>query len=188
MAEDDAESFVSRWSRRKLAAAQPGVAQVPAAAPAAAAPPDLPPVDQLTPDADFSGFMDAKVDDALRRSALKKLFADPRFNVPDGLDDYAEDYTLLEALAPGVASQLAHARTTLFGPEHERAKKSDGQDASDAATTGAAAPAEQPGIAGGKGELAVASNADDDARRTASRPEVQSEGVPGAAESDRDTG
>ena len=121
--------FLSRWSTRKLAATRPDAVpernvatadgslpadtQLPADAPL----PELSPLDQLTPDSDFSGFMNAKVDDAVRRLALKKLFTDPRLNIVDGLDDYAEDYTLMEALAPGVAEQLAHARTTLFGPD-----------------------------------------------------------------------
>ena len=136
------KGFLSRWSKRKLAAAQADA--VPAQKSAAAKQPDsvpaqktaaatdlpladptrqLPPLDQLTPDSDFSGFMNAKLDDGVRRAALKKLFSDPRFNVTDGLDDYAEDYTLLETLAPGVAEQLAHARTTLFGPDPAPAKR-----------------------------------------------------------------
>ena len=45
----------------------------------AAAPPALPPVEKLTPESDFAPFMHPKVDDALRRVALKKLFARPAF-------------------------------------------------------------------------------------------------------------
>ena len=45
--------------------------------------PTLPRVESLTPESDFRDFMHPKVDDALRRVALKKMFGDPHFNVPD---------------------------------------------------------------------------------------------------------
>ncbi|HUL57499.1 MAG TPA: DUF3306 domain-containing protein [Usitatibacter sp.] len=104
------ENFLSRWSRRKSKARQaPGKAaadevasseaatSVPAArtdvAPPAAEPIPLPPVESLTSESDFAPFMQPKVDADLKRLALKKLFADPRFNVMDGLDVYIDDYT-----------------------------------------------------------------------------------------------
>jgi len=114
-----------RWSRRKLEAAQeaaPAVAPPPAAPdaglPAATAgspapaplPADasaLPPIESLTPESDFAAFMQPKVDDGLRRQALKKLFADPRFNVMDGLDVYIDDYTKPDPIAPDVLERLA---------------------------------------------------------------------------------
>ena len=43
------------------------------------------------------------------------MFSDPAFNVVDGLDDYAEDYTQLETLAEGAAATLEHAKRTLLG-------------------------------------------------------------------------
>lgn len=104
MAED--EFFLSRWSRRKVLARrgepapEPAPPLAPAAAgvaapavPAAAEPPPLPPVETLTPDSDFSPFMRAEVDPNLRRTALRTLFQDPRFNVMDGLDVYIDDYS-----------------------------------------------------------------------------------------------
>lgn len=121
----DTEPFLARWSRRKREgevaerSAVPAPAPVPDASqpPAAnAPPPELPPIDQLTPESDFRPFMDARVPEALRRMALKKLFADPHFNVQDMLDDFAEDYTtLLETLPAGMADKLAHAKQTLLG-------------------------------------------------------------------------
>jgi len=108
------EPFLSRWSRRKRALDQaPTEAQPPA--PSKAPPPELPPVDSLTPESDFSAFMHEQVDEKLRRAALRKLFSDPAFNVVDGLDDYAEDFTQLEALAEGAAAGLEHAKRTLLG-------------------------------------------------------------------------
>lgn len=108
----DREPFLRRWSRRKLDEAD---VRAKPAQPAESAPPELPPIDSLTPESDFSAFMHKQVDDKLRRAALRKLFSDPAFNVVDGLDDYAEDYTQLEALAEGAAATLEHAKRTLLG-------------------------------------------------------------------------
>ena len=105
----DREPFLRRWSRRKLEEAQKP------AQPADAPAPELPSIDSLTSDSDYSVFMHEKVDEKLRRAALKKLFSDPSFNVVDGLDDYAEDFTQLESLAEGAAAGLEHAKRTLLG-------------------------------------------------------------------------
>ena len=110
--------FVSRWARRKAQARSgampapeaPAVAPAvlsqpaadlaaPAAAPSAveAAPPAMPlptlaDVAQLTRESDYSRFVAAGVDEGVKRAAMKKLFADPHFNVMDGLDTYIADY------------------------------------------------------------------------------------------------
>jgi len=132
---EDRENFLSRWSKRKRdAAAKTESAPAPKAETASEAP-ALPPLDQLTHDSDFSVFMHAKVDERLRRAALKKLFSDPRFNVVDGLDDYAEDYTKLESLAPEVARRLEHAKSTLFGRESGRSEAPDEDAAASAPAT-----------------------------------------------------
>jgi len=120
----DKEPFLSRWSRRKLEPS-PDAPAAPAAKPEAPLP-ELPPVDQLGFDSDYKGFFHPKVDEALRRQALKKLFASAHFQTPDMMDDFNEDYTkLLETLAPGEAEKLAHVKRTLLGgeqtsPEAER--------------------------------------------------------------------
>jgi hypothetical protein len=115
------ESLLSRWSRRKQEARDrpPQEATKPSKAPEATPQPELPPLDTLSFESDFKGFMDSRVDDAVRRIALKKLFSDPRFNITDGLDDYAENYAALEDLAPTVVERLQHARRILHGPETE---------------------------------------------------------------------
>jgi hypothetical protein len=112
------EAFLSRWSRRKRDTVQstPESTQPNRPTTPEAPPPELPPIDSLTHDSDFSGFMHKHVDDKLRRAALRKLFSDPSFNIADGLDEYAEDYTLLETLADGAAAGLEHAKSTLLGP------------------------------------------------------------------------
>ncbi len=120
------EAFLSRWSRRKRDAVQSTPESTQPTQPAhptsaEAQPPELPPIDSLTHESDFSGFMHKQVDDKLRRAALRKLFSDPSFNIADGLDEYAEDYTLLETLAEGAAAGLEHAKSTLLGPDWDAA-------------------------------------------------------------------
>jgi hypothetical protein len=110
-----ADDFFSRWSRQKTETpAQPEAGPVPAAEPA----PELPPptledVAALGHDADFSRFVKPGVDEAVRRSAMKKLFTDPHFNVMDGLDIYIGDYNTFEPLPPAMLAMLVHAKPLL---------------------------------------------------------------------------
>ncbi|MGL4574398.1 MAG: DUF3306 domain-containing protein [Burkholderiaceae bacterium] len=124
---DSKESFVGRWARVKqaraqgLAVAEPVVEQKPAvpAAPVEAAqpavpPPELPPVESLTTESDFTPFMRAGVSALTRNAAVKKLFSDPHFNVMDRLDIYIDDYSIPDPLPPGMLEQLEHCKSTLF--------------------------------------------------------------------------
>jgi len=134
---DDAKDFLARWSRLKRERA--AATSPPTAAASGAQAPELPPLDQLTPDSDFKGFMHAKVKDSVRRAALKKLFADPRFNIMDDLDIYIGDYTEGETISPEMLADLQHSKTTLFGrPEEPQAEKAlePAPDAPQAATAG----------------------------------------------------
>jgi hypothetical protein len=76
-------------------------------------PPELPPVESLTIDSDFRGFFHPKVDEDLRRSALRKLFSDPHFNVMDGLDVYIDDYSVSEPIPPEMLAGLKQAQRIL---------------------------------------------------------------------------
>jgi hypothetical protein len=132
-------NFLSRWSRRKLQSERKAAAakSAPAAAPAPAKtdrPPEPPPLDQLGFESDFKAFMQAKVDETVRRAALKKLFSDPRFNVMDGLDVYIDDYTKNEPVSRELLARLDHAKSTLFGPEPkpEEAAREKGAEPSSA--------------------------------------------------------
>ena len=69
---------------------------------------DMPPIDSLHEDSDFSGFMSPKVSEDLRRLALRKLFQGASFNVCDGLDDYDEDFTYFEKLGDIVTADMWH--------------------------------------------------------------------------------
>ena len=135
------DPFLSRWSRLKRTAKAGPAAATPQDSPAPlapAAPPHsppapgaeaqrerapLPPVESLTPESDFSPFMDAKVDEFVKRRALKTLFQDPRFNVMDGLDTYIGDYSQPDPLPDGwleKMGQMAHLGDRPARLEEER--------------------------------------------------------------------
>lgn len=134
------EGFLRRWARRKSEVLEgraplpepapdvqaPGapvatalVAEVvpePTNAPVAEAVPErpLPTMDDvatLNQDSDFSAFVARGVDQAVRRSALKKLFADPHFNVMDKLDVYIDDYTKPSPMSEAMLASLEHAKS-----------------------------------------------------------------------------
>jgi len=127
MAIEDKEAFLSRWSRLKREEEErrpePPAKDKDAAAPA------LPPVDKLTPESDFAPFMHPKVADALRRVALKKLFADPHFNVPDLNEAFSGDWTGGEPIPGELLKALNQARTVLFREEEEHRKKEEAEQA-----------------------------------------------------------
>lgn len=109
---ETAEEFLSRWSKRKQELRAEAQRPAPPAAPATPAP-DLPPVDKLTMDSDYSGFFHPKVDEALRRTALKKLFSDPHFNIMDGLDTYIDDYSISDPIPAAMLAQMKSAQDIL---------------------------------------------------------------------------
>jgi hypothetical protein len=112
--DDNKEAFLERWSRKKQEAKDQSPRPVPdKAADPEAPPPELPPIDKLSIDSDFRGFFHPKVGEDVRRAALKKLFADPRFNVMDGLDVYIDDYSKTEPIPPEMMAGLRQAQNIL---------------------------------------------------------------------------
>lgn len=69
---------------------------------------DMPPIETLNSESDFSLFMSSGVTDKLRNLALKQLFKAPLFNLRDGLDEYDEDYTFFEKLGDTVTCDMKH--------------------------------------------------------------------------------
>jgi len=132
---EDKEPFLARWSRLKIDAREVPrdlPAEPPSAPPAKAEEPPapLPKVEELTPESDFRPFMDARVDPGTRREALKKLFADPHFNVPDPFEAYSDDYTKGEPIPPEMLKTLNQARKLLFDePETKTAQAGADQPA-----------------------------------------------------------
>lgn len=138
------EGFLRRWARRKTEvregrelppepAPEVPIADVPAAALAADAVPQpltapqpqpeqapgrpLPTMEDvatLDKDSDFSAFVARGVDQAVRRSALKKLFADPHFSVMDRLDVYIDDYTQPSPVSDAMLASLNHAKSVFM--------------------------------------------------------------------------
>ncbi len=119
------ESFLQRFHRRKLearglvpaseAAVEGGSESDIAGDGAAVSEPrpeptdaDMPPLESLNEESDYSGFLSAKVSESLRRAALRKLFHSSTFNIVDELDDYAEDFTTFEALGDLVTAEMRH--------------------------------------------------------------------------------
>src|SRR5688572_12982354 len=108
---EEKEKFLSRWSRLKTQ-----TKDVPDPKPDTPAP-VLPDPDKLTQESDFTGFMHPKVEDALRRVALKKLFSDPHFNMADPFEPYSGDLTGGEPISEELLAQLNQARTLIFKQE-----------------------------------------------------------------------
>jgi hypothetical protein len=125
MAAEDKEAFLSRWSRLKQEQARQE--PLPDEKKEEAPQPVLPPVEKLTPESDFAPFMHPKVGDALRRVALKKLFADQHFNVPDPYEAYSGDWTGGDPISEELLKTLNQARTVLFREEEEQKKKDEAQ-------------------------------------------------------------
>lgn len=121
-----ADSFFARWSKRKAEAAPlPATLDLaidPVAddalldtnPPAVIKPlPTLADVEGLTAESDYAAFVAKGVDETVKRSAMKKLFALPQFNIMDGLDIYTGDYSQPDPLPPGMLEALVHARDAL---------------------------------------------------------------------------
>lgn len=140
---DTDSSFLSRWSRRKAAVregqpvpAEPALAPEPALAavaevsagppaePREAAPlPTLADVALLQPGDNIARFVARGVDESVKRAALKTLFADPHFNVMDGLDTYIDDYGKPDPIPLDVLRRLTQSETLgLFDPIEEEEK------------------------------------------------------------------
>ncbi len=113
------EKFLDRWSRLKQQARtqppSPAAGKRNESVPA----PQLPSLESLTFDSDFSPFMHPEVDDGLRRMALKKLFSDPHFNRIDGLDVYIDDYSGADPIPPELLERLMKDRRKLFARDDE---------------------------------------------------------------------
>jgi hypothetical protein len=139
----DKETFVGRWSRLKHESKQLPEKEEEKKD---TAPPPLPPVDKLTPESDFTGFMHPKVEDALRRVALKKLFSDPHFNTPDPYEAYSGDWTVGEPISDEMMATLNQARTLLFEDKDKKKDENEQQTAAVApAVEDAAKKDDEPG-------------------------------------------
>ncbi len=133
MSQQEQEDLLSRWSRRKLqtqeetkkedrlvAAIEQDSLDYQAATEAVEAQredspeapiltdEDMPDIESLDENSDFSMFMSSGVSDRLRNLALRKMFHAPEFNIRDGLDEYDEDYTYFDKLGDIVTCDMKH--------------------------------------------------------------------------------
>jgi hypothetical protein len=108
---------ISTASRPDVAPAQAGQAREKAL-------PSLEDVRLLTPESDFSPFVARGVAPAVKNAAMKKLFADPHFNVMDGLDIYIDDYTQREILPEAMMRKMASSKFLRMFTDEEDAEAS----------------------------------------------------------------
>ena len=80
----------------------------------------------LTKDSDFKPFMAHDVSATVRNAAMKKLFADPHFNVMDGLDTYIDDYSKFVPLTEAVLRQMNGAKFLNLFSEEEKTDENTG--------------------------------------------------------------
>lgn len=86
-----------------------------------ASPPSLADALALPAGADVRAFMARNVAPEVRAAAVKKLFADPHFNVMDGLDIYIDDYTRPSPLPAALLHEMQSAQALgLFDTPQER--------------------------------------------------------------------
>ena len=105
----------------------------PEAGAAGATPAELPDIESLDKDSDFTVFLKDGVPERLRGLALRKLWrSHPAFAVIDGLDDYDDDFTLLfpKAVAQTVKSAYEVAKgAAQDDPTDPDGAPDDGDDA-----------------------------------------------------------
>jgi Protein of unknown function (DUF3306) len=129
--------------------------------PARPAPPTLEDAARLEPGAEVTRFVAPDVDPQVRNAALKKLFADPHYNVMDGLDVYIDDYGKPDPIPASMLRQMVQS--------HALGLFDDEKDKEPAAV---ATPARQPDAAGeradpdGKATAAAAPSPDDPSPET----------------------
>jgi hypothetical protein len=151
---DEPTGFLGRWSRRKVDIAQgkpleehvtplvtaPPVAdaKLSAAEGLAQQKPLEPPPEKkaltladaklLTKDSDFKPFMAGDVTPDVRNAAMKQLFADPHFNVMDGLDTYIDDYSKSDPIPEAMLRQMTSAKfLNLFDDDEDKEKDKEGE-------------------------------------------------------------
>ena len=168
-----ADGFLGRWARRKqevregkpvaeptplvaapepppvaATAIQPDVTSPPVPPEAPPPPPTLEDVQALTSQSDFRRFMAPDVDPGVKNAAMKKLFADPHFNVMDGLDIYIDDYNKPDPLPQSMLRQMVSAKfLNLFDDEKQETTAPPAAVAAAAPAAAAeAAPAAAPAV------------------------------------------
>jgi hypothetical protein len=152
------DGFLGRWSRRKLDEGKGGSDETPPSPQpspvsgpggemespsprrgegggegqtAAAPPPTLEDVNALTPESDFKPFLTSGVAPEVRNAAMKKLFADPRFNIMDRLDTYIDDYSKPDPIPEAMLRRMASAKFLKLFDDEKEPEQAGGRDDGD---------------------------------------------------------
>lgn len=139
-----ANNFLSRWSRLKSGeTVEPELQSSKDQEPVPLAPsdkvaqtadaatePQLPTLEDAEKmnhqSSDFSSFMQPGVDSNVQEAALKKMFADPRFNVICQMDEYVLDPSMFAPMPASMLKRLVQSQTlNLFGKKDKEAKSED---------------------------------------------------------------
>jgi hypothetical protein len=197
MKKSDDEGFIRRWARRKDEAREPKhetptAGPAPAGPqPAAAVAPNLPgtaqrsgdasgrkdekpfdlsqlpTIDSLTKESDYTLFMRPEVPDDLRLRALRRLWVlDPILSAPDTLDIHAFDYNSVPTFPEGLKSTLYRVGRGLIGADEKAAEDKAAEDkaiAEASADRATAEPSSKPGS-----HLPESTSPEDDARKAGS--------------------
>lgn len=175
------DGFARRWSRLKQESRAQETGH-PEPDPAVAAdavvvesidPADLPDIDSLDAESDFTPFMRAGVPEELKRLALRKLWrTNPVFANLDGLNDYDEDFAAILKSGAEFMEKLAEAARTAAnegtdGPRYPTATYADAdadesEDIDDAET----GLEELPHPSGADGEVPDSAHASDESKKT----------------------
>lgn len=158
MGEPMADGFLGRWSQRKRdVASGKAVGEPPPVVPApsqsqqvqakpegklsetpnqATAPsppaPTLEEAQALNAQSDYKPFMANNVSPEVKNLAMKKLFADPHFNIMDGLDIYIDDYSQPNPLPIELMRKMTSAKfLNLFDEKEEQIKQPPAQGIGD---------------------------------------------------------
>jgi hypothetical protein len=146
------EQFLARWSRLKRrtrdgavaprrAAAVAGLVPAEPAPPAQAPAPELPSIESLTKDSDYTLFLRPGVSEDLRNLALRKLYeSDPVFANLDGLLEYGEDFGEPFRNAGVIATAYRVLKGMPGGKEEDEAAQAAEREASELRETTAAEP------------------------------------------------
>ncbi|MCE3269657.1 MAG: hypothetical protein K0S57_54 [Ramlibacter sp.] len=166
-----ADGFLGRWAKRKEAVrqgqevpAEPVAKAVPVVPPPQPSPggggsvqegqpqaetqpppPTLADAESLTPASDFGRYVQPDVAPEVRNAAMKKLWADPHFNVMDGLDTYIDDYGKPDPMPPEWLRQLASSKfLNLFEEKEDKDGEKAGEpDKAPSVREGADAPPDE---------------------------------------------
>ncbi len=98
---------------------------------------DLPPIETLKKDSDFTPFFKSNVPDYIKRHAFKALWASsPFFNIRDGLDDYDENFRFIDKLITAANSDYKAGKGYGFKDESEENEDDLGDGEEDSAFEG----------------------------------------------------